>query len=233
MLADAIIDRARNTGRVFLNEIESKHLLGSAGFCTNDVRLVTSRDEAALLGEQLGYPVVLKIISNEIFHKSDVGGVKLNLENSDQVVKAYNDILATVKSKQPDAVIEGISIQRMARPGVEVILGMFKDQQFGPVIMFGIGGELVEIYKDVSFGIVPIPRRHAYQMITEIKGYPLLEGYRGREPVNIQMLEEMLLKLSDFAEQNPLIKEIDLNPVIAYNKDAVIVDARIILEASS
>jgi acyl-CoA synthetase (NDP forming) len=121
----------------------------------------------------------------------------------------------------------------MARPGVEVIIGMSKDAQFGPVLMFGLGGILVEIMKDVSFRIVPLTKRDAGEMIREIKGYPVLEGYRGQEPVDVQNLEEWLIKLSDFAEQNPEVKEIDLNPIFAYSKGALAVDARVILGESS
>jgi acyl-CoA synthetase (NDP forming) len=126
--------------------------------------------------------------------------------------------------------ILGVSVQRMARPGVEVIIGMSKDTQFGPVLMFGLGGILVEILKDVSFRVVPLTRRDAREMIREIKGYPLLEGYRGREPVDVSNLEELLLKVSTFVEQNPGVRELDLNPVFAYSDGAVAVDARIVME---
>jgi acyl-CoA synthetase (NDP forming) len=118
----------------------------------------------------------------------------------------------------------------MAKPGVEVIIGMSKDAQFGPVLMFGLGGILVEILKDVSFRIVPLVRRDAREMIREIKGYPVLEGYRGKEPANVSALEDMLLKVSDFVEKNPDIKELDLNPVFAHRDGAVAVDARVVLE---
>ena len=118
----------------------------------------------------------------------------------------------------------------MAKPGVEVIIGMSKDAQFGPVLMFGLGGILVEILKDVSFRIVPLVRRDAREMIREIKGYPVLEGYRGKEPANVTALEDMLLKVSDFVEKNPEIKELDLNPVFASKDGAVAVDARVVLE---
>jgi len=118
----------------------------------------------------------------------------------------------------------------MAPPGVEVIVGMSKDVQFGPVLMFGLGGILVEVLKDVSFRIVPITRRDAAEMIREIKGYPLLEGYRGQEPADIAALEELMVKVSQFVEQNPEIKELDLNPIFAYGDSAIAVDARIILE---
>ena len=130
----------------------------------------------------------------------------------------------------PEARIQGVSVQKMARPGVEVIIGMSKDDQFGPVLMFGLGGILVEVLKDVSFRIVPLAKRDAAEMVREIKGYPLLEGYRGQEAVDISYLEELLLKVSDFVEQNPEVKELDLNPIFAYSDGAVAVDARVILE---
>ena len=138
-----------------------------------------------------------------------------------------------VKDFSSEAEIHGVSVQKMARPGVEVIIGMSKDAQFGPVLMFGLGGILVEILKDVSFRIVPLAKRDAREMIREIKGYPLLEGYRGQEPVDVSKLEELILKVSDFVEQNPGVDELDLNPIFAYSDGAVAVDARIILEAVS
>jgi len=163
-------------------------------------------------------------------HKSDAGGVKLGLKTSKQVGKAYDDILAAIGQKYSEAKIQGVSVQKMARPGVEVIMGMSKDAQFGPVLMFGLGGILVEILKDVSFRIVPLTKRDARAMIREIKGYPLLEGYRGQEPVDVANLEELIFKVSSFAEQHPEVKELDLNPVFAYSDGAVAADARIVLE---
>ena len=226
-----IIDRARSEGRSLLTEIESKELLKQAGVSVIDTNLATSREEAISISRRFGFPVVLKIASPDIVHKSDTGGVKLGLKTSKQVGKAYDDILRTISQKYPRALIQGVSVQKMARPGVEVIIGMSKDAQFGPVLMFGLGGILVEILKDVSFRIVPLTRRDAGEMIREIKGYPLLEGYRGQEPVDVSNLEELLLKVSDFVEQNPEVKELDLNPIFAYSDGAVAVDARIILEA--
>jgi len=232
-LASDIIAKAKKEGRVNLTEAESKLLLKDIGIVTNEAELATSRDEAVSISAKMGYPVVLKVVSKDILHKTDVGGVKVGLNSGDDVANAYDEMMAFVKQKATDAVIDGIAVQRMARPGVEVIIGMFKDNQFGPVVMFGIGGELVEVYKDVSFGIVPIPKKYAKQMIRDIKGYPLLEGYRGREPVDITILEDMLLKVSDFAKDNPDIKEVDINPVIAYADSAVAVDARVILESAA
>jgi len=168
--------------------------------------------------------------SPDIVHKSDSGGVKLGVANATQVGKAYSEIMSVIKQKYPNAAIQGLAIQRMAPPGLEVIVGMSKDVQFGPVLMFGLGGILVEVLKDVSFRIVPLTRRDAAEMIREIKGYPLLEGYRGQEPADISALEELIVKVSQFVDQNPEMKELDLNPIFAYRDRAIAVDARIILE---
>ncbi len=225
-----IIDKARSQGRTILTEIESKELIKQAGISVSETKLATSREEAISLSRQVGFPVVLKVASADIVHKSDAGGVKLGLRTSKQVGKAYDDILGAIRREYPQAAIQGVSVQKMARPGVEVIIGMSKDEQFGPVLMFGLGGILVEVLKDVSFRIVPLARRDAAEMVREIKGYPLLEGYRGQEAVDVSNLEEMLLKVSEFVEEHPEIKEIDLNPIFAYSRGAIAVDARVILE---
>lgn len=230
MAVPSIIKKVIGEGRVLLTETESKQLLRQAGINTVDTRLAVSPAEAVAISQQLGFPVVLKIASPDIVHKNDVGGVRLGLETPEQVARAYDEIIAGVRQKQPKAKVDGVSVQGMAPPGVEVIVGMSKDAQFGPVVMFGLGGVWVEILQDVSLRITPITRRDAGEMIREIKGYKLLTGYRGQEPVDLSKLEDILLAVSDFAEQNPLVKEIDLNPVIAYRDSAVAVDARVILE---
>jgi len=225
-----IIARARQEKRTYLNEIESKELLRGAGIPTTGIVLAKSREEAVAQAQRIGFPVVLKVVSPDVIHKSDSGGVKLNLTDADSVSRAYDEIIKAVSERQPGAPVEGVSVQNMARPGVEVIIGMSKDPQFGPVLMFGLGGILVEILKDVSFRIVPLAPRDARQMIHEIKGYPLLEGYRGSEPADVAFLEQLLLKVSSFVEKTPEIKELDLNPIFAYRDGAVAVDARVILE---
>jgi len=225
-----VIDKARSEGRTVLTEVESKEFLKAAGIDVVDTRLATSKEEAISISQQLGFPVVLKIASPDIVHKSDDGGVKLGLNDTNQVGEAYDQILGAIRQKHPKAKVQGVAVQKMARPGVEVIIGMSKDAQFGPVLMFGLGGVLVEVLKDVSFRIVPLSRRDAAEMLREIKGYPLLEGYRGQEAVDISHLEELLIKVSDFVEKNPEIRELDLNPVFAYSDGAIAVDARVILE---
>jgi acyl-CoA synthetase (NDP forming) len=226
-----IIDNVLKSGRTVLTEVESKQLVAEAGIPVVETKLAKTKAEAISISKKMGFSVVLKIVSPDIIHKSDIGGVKLGLANATQVGKAYTEIMAAAKKANKKADIHGISVQKMARPGVEVIMGMSKDAQFGPVLMFGLGGVFVEVLKDVAFRIVPLNRRDASQMIREIKGYPLLEGYRGQEPANITALEDLLLKLSDFVDKNPKIKEMDLNPIFAYKDSALAVDARVILES--
>jgi acyl-CoA synthetase (NDP forming) len=230
MEPQSIIDKVRSASRTLLTEIESKLLLSEAGIPVIQTRLVTSKEEAIGISKKLGFPVALKIVSPDIMHKSDIGGVKLGLKTSKKVESAYEEILSSVKQKYPQAMIDGISVQKMARPGVEVIIGMTKDAQFGPVLMFGLGGIFVELLKDVSFRIVPLAKEDAREMIREIKGYPMLEGFRGGEPVDISILEEILLQVSRFVDNHAEIKELDLNPIFAYKDGAVAVDARVILE---
>ena len=229
MTGQNVIDKARAEGRTLLTEIEAKELLKQAGIDVVETKLAASKEEAIALSKQMGFPVAIKIASADVVHKSDAGGVKLNLEDEEKVGNAYDDIMQAIRQQYPDAAIQGVSVQPMARPGVEVIIGMSKDAQFGPVIMFGLGGILVEILKDVSFRIVPLEKRDAREMVQEIKGYPVLEGYRGQEAVDIENLENMILKVSSFIESNPQINELDLNPVFAYSDGAVAVDARVIL----
>jgi acyl-CoA synthetase (NDP forming) len=226
----SIIDKAKKEGRAILTEFESKKILKQVGIPVVEARLAENQKEVVSLSQKTGFPVVLKIISPDVVHKTDSGGVKLGLKSVSEVRKAYNEILASVKKQFPRAVIHGVSVQKMARPGTEVIIGTSKDPQFGPVIMFGLGGIFVEMLKDVSFRIIPVARRDAQEMIQEIKGYPLLQGYRGKEPASIPVLVDMILEISNLINKNPQIKELELNPIFAYKDRAVAVDARIILE---
>lgn len=215
--------------RTVLTEIESKELLEKAGLPVVAARLARSKKDTISLSREMGFPVVLKICSEDIVHKTDSGGVRLELANAAQVGKAYTEILSSIKQAYPQARIQGISVQPMAPAAIEVIIGMTKDPQFGPVLMFGLGGILVEVLKDVSFRIVPVTERDAGEMVREIKGYPVLAGYRGQKPASIPALEQLIVKVSRFVEDNPQIEELDLNPVFAYPDRAVAVDARIIL----
>ncbi len=216
-----------------LNEIQCKTILKEYGINVTEPVLAKSKDEAVSVANNLGYPMVMKIISPQITHKSDIGGVKLGLQNEDQVKNAYDEIMTAVKEKSAEAVIEGVSLQKMAEPGLELVIGMTKDPQFGPMLMFGLGGTFVEVIKDVSFRIVPLTNEDAGDMIRQIKAHRLLEGYREQPAVDIKYLEKLLLKLSELIEENPEIKEMDINPLIAYSNGAVAVDARIILDRES
>jgi len=230
MTKNEILQQARKENRTQLTEIESKQLLKDAGVPVVEAKLARTKAQAISLSKETGFPVALKIASPDIIHKSDSGGVKLGLTNAAQVARAYSEIISSVRQHHPDARIDGVSVQKMVRPGIEVIIGMTKDAQFGPVLMFGLGGILVEVLKDVAFRIVPLTRRDAREMIREIKGFPLLQGYRGQEPADIAFLEELLLKVSNFVEKTPEIRELDLNPIFAYRDGAIAVDARVILE---
>ncbi len=227
-----ILNQAREEKRAVLTEIEAKQILTEAGISCTDTRLAATREEAVALSEEIGYPVVLKISSVDITHKSDAGGVKVNLKNREEMEAAYDAIMTSARELYPDADIEGISVQAMADPGIEVIMGMTRDAKFGPVLMFGLGGVLVEVLGDVSFRIAPLDREDSAEMLGEIKGRKLLEGYRGQDPADIPYLEEMLLKLSHFVDNTPGIQEIDMNPVFAYKDGAAVVDARIIMSDS-
>jgi len=213
-----------------LTEVEAKELLAKARIPVVETKLARSKREAISMSKEMGFPVVLKVNSRDVIHKSDSGGVKLGLANATQAGKAYSEIMSSIRQAHPDARIEGISVQPMVAPAVEVIVGMSKDPQFGPVIMFGLGGILVEVLKDVSFRIVPLTERDAGEMIREIKGYPILEGYRGQKPASLPALEKLIVQVSRFVEKNSHIRELDLNPVFAYPDRALAVDARIILE---
>jgi acyl-CoA synthetase (NDP forming) len=226
----SIFDKAKKEGRSILTEFESKRFLKQVGIPVVETRLAKNQKEAVSISQKIGFPVALKITSPDVVHKTDSGGVKLGLKNASEVKKAYEAILKSVTKKYPRALIHGISVQKMAPPATEVIIGTSKDPQFGPVIMFGVGGIFVEVLKDVSFRVIPVNRKDAQEMIREIKGFPLLQGYRGKEPANIPDLVEMILKISRFINENSQIREMELNPVFAYKDKALAVDARIILE---
>jgi acyl-CoA synthetase (NDP forming) len=224
-----IIEKARREGRVVLTEMESKQLLTCLGIRTTKMRLATSRDEAVAVSREVGYPCVLKISSPDIVHKSDAGGVKVGLAGEEQVAEAYEAVMSSCRDRFPAAAIEGVTVQDMAPPGLEVIVGVATDPQFGPVLMFGLGGVWVEVLKDVSFRIVPLTVDDARSAVAEIRAARLLEGFRGSAPVDKAALEEILLRVSDFVVETPQVREMDLNPIFAYPDGAVAVDARVIL----
>ena len=225
-----IFEAARAEGRKFLLENEAKTVCKMYGIPVTELKLAKNVEEAEKFSEEIGYPAVFKIVSPDVVHKLDVGGVILNIKSREEAKKAYNQIIDNVKKHKPEAKINGILVQEMAPSSTEVIVGAIKDQQFGQTLMFGLGGTFVELLKDVSFRIAPISKEDAQEMISEVKAYPILRGYRGQPPLDIEAVAEILLNTSRLVMDHPEIKELDLNPVMVYVKGAKTVDARIILE---
>jgi acetyl-CoA synthetase (ADP-forming) len=211
-------------------ENEAKAICIDYGIPVPRFVLAKSQIESAQLAEQIGFPVVLKVVSPDIIHKSDAGGVMINLKSAAEVQSAYERILMNVEKYNAAAKIVGVLVQEMAPQSTEVIIGSSKDSQFGQTIMFGLGGIFVELFKDVAFRIAPINKDDAQEMITEVKSYPLLKGYRNTPPADIEALIDILMRVSKLTMDHQEIKEIDLNPVIVYTKGAKTVDARMILE---
>lgn len=224
-----IITQALEEGRRFLLEHEAKALLGCHGAPVSEDRMVSSAKEAVEVAKEMGGKVALKVVSPDIMHKSDAGGVKLNLQSEKEIRAAYQDIMENARQYKPDADIRGVLVSSMAEPGLEVIIGTKIDDQFGPIIMFGIGGIMVEVLKDVSFRVLPISSISAKKMMTEIRSAPILDGFRGTAPRDKKALRKLLVTCSDIMEAYPEIQEMDLNPILVYEKGAVVVDARIIL----
>jgi acetyl-CoA synthetase (ADP-forming) len=217
-------------GRKILLENEAKNVCIEYGISTTRFKLTTSIDEAVNYSEQIGYPVVLKIVSPNIIHKSDVGGVILNIKNQKEVKKAYEKIINNILKLENKVEIIGVLVQEMIPLSTEIIVGSVKDPQFGPTLMFGLGGIFVEILKDVTFRIAPITEHDALKMISEIKAYPLLRGYRNTPPIDVDIIVKILLKTSQLVMDHQEIQELDLNPIMIYKNEAKVVDARIILE---
>lgn len=227
---DKIIAQARKENRKALLESEAKTIVKEYGINVPKFQVATNEKEAAKIAAEFGFPIVAKIVSPEIIHKSDAGGVKVNLKSAAEVEAAYKTIIENAKKYNPKANIIGVLVMEMAPAGTEVIVGAVKDPQFGATIMFGLGGIFVELLKDVTFKIAPVNVEEAKEMITSLKAFPLLKGYRNTPPADLDALAEILVCVSKLLIAHPEIKELDLNPVMAYAKGASTVDARIILE---
>lgn len=225
-----IIEQAISEGRKILLEPEAKAICMEYGIPITKFSVAKNESEAAEFAEKTGFPVVLKIVSQNIIHKSDAGGVIVNLQSKEEVKTAYKKILENAKKYKPDAKIEGVLVQEMAPQATEVIVGSLKDPQFGPTLMFGLGGIFVELLKDVTFRIAPITEQEAAEMIVGVKAFPLLNGYRNTPPADVKAIVNLLLAVSKLVTDHQEIKELDLNPVMADENGAKTVDARIILE---
>ncbi|TWU52657.1 succinyl-CoA synthetase subunit beta [Candidatus Brocadiaceae bacterium B188] len=225
----SVIQKALLQKRYELLEPEAKDLVEAFGIKTTKHRIASSHAEAIQVARSLGYPVALKIVSPDVSHKTDVGGVRLGIGDDNGVRDAYDEILRNVTRRVPDARIHGVLVQEMATPSTEVIVGGVRDPQFGPAVMFGLGGIFVEVFQDVSFRIAPVEEYEALDMIQCLKGVRVLKGFRNREAADITALAQAIVRVSDIMVAVEEIKEIDLNPILVYSKGAKAVDARIIL----
>ncbi|MBU0462467.1 MAG: acetate--CoA ligase family protein [Proteobacteria bacterium] len=230
--AKEIIDKYLKEGRMILGELDGSELLKCYGFKTLPMALSKNKTQACKIADQMGYPVVMKIVSPDILHKTDAGGVVVGLEDSKSVEQAFETIMEKAKAYNPDAQIEGVLVQKLAPKGKEIILGLSKDPVFGHAVMFGLGGIFVEVYKDVVFRLSPMGRNVARRMVRSIKGYPILKGLRGEKPSDIETIEKHIVSLKAMADNHPMIKELDINPLFVHEEGegATVADIIIRLE---
>lgn len=230
LAAEEIIQRVRQSGRTILTEPESKELLSTYGVPVVETIVATSEDQAVASADKIGYPVVLKIYSQTISHKTDVGGVQLNIRSADSVRKAYRLIESSAREKAGEGHFQGVSVQPMVKlDGYEIIMGSSLDPQVGPVLLFGAGGQLVEIFKDRSLGLPPLNTTLARRMMEQTQIYRALQGVRGRKPVDINALADLLVRFSELVVEQRWIKEIDINPLLVSPEKIVALDARVVV----
>jgi acetyltransferase len=229
--ANAILEAARSAGRNYLPQSEAFEVLAAYGLPTLAGRIATSANEAAQIALEVGFPIALKVESDDIIHKWDVGGVLLNVASADEAAKGYEAVVANAAAAMPKARLKGVYVQRMSGTGEEVILGVKRDPAFGPVVLFGLGGIFVEVFRDVSFRIAPLPPDVVRDMMQRIKAYRLLTGARGRPVRDVDAVAQCLQRLSQLAVECPLIRELDINPLIVGNagQGCSVADARILL----
>lgn len=220
-----LIEKALNEKRHLL-EPEAKTLLREYNLPVPEFQMCSTPEEAAAAAERLTYPVVMKIVSPDILHKTDIGGVKMGLQSREDIKTAFKEIKEAAQSVGTFA---GVIVYHMQDQGTEIIIGVTYDTQFEHALMFGLGGIFVEVLKDISFRLIPITEYDAREMVCEIKGYPVLTGVRGQLPRDIDAVADALLNVSLLVEENPQIRELDLNPVFVYDRGISVIDARIVL----
>jgi acetyltransferase len=233
--AERIITRHQRTGRLHLGEVKAKSILDAYGFRIPDGKLASSSDEAIEIAKRVGFPAAMKIVSPDIVHKTDLGGVQLNLASAGKVRDAYDLMMLRIREKAPDARIEGVYVEKMVDTGLEVIIGMSRDPQFGPMLMFGLGGIFVEVMKDVTFHLAPITSEEAVQMLLATRSYEILKGKRGQKGVDLEAIANGLQRISQLTTDFPEIQELDINPFIVgeIGGTAVVADARMTLRPLS
>ncbi len=225
----SLIGHMKSKGLDVMTEYESKRILSSLGIPITKEVLVTSPKEAVNVAEDIGFPVVMKVVSPHILHKTEAKCVRINIRSAEEVRKAFHEILESANRYEHGLKIDGILIQEMIQEGIETIIGTTCDETFGPTIMFGLGGIYVEVFKDVSFRIIPLGLLDAEEMIQDIKGYKILRGARGREALNIEAVMDTLMKVSSLVEQMKMIKALDINPLFVSKEGVKAADARIVL----
>jgi len=216
--ADQIISHHLDAGEYLLDEMDGSELLKCYGFRTLEMELATTAEEAIKIADRIGYPVAVKIVSPQILHKSDAGGVKIGIENASDLQSAFEKIMKSASDYNPSAELRGVLVQEMAMPGKEVILGASRHSGFGHAVMFGLGGIFVEVYKDVVFRMAPMGRNVVRRMVRSIKGYPILAGFRGEPEADIETLEKNLVSLRAMVDNHPVIKELDINPLFVHKE---------------
>ena len=225
---DAIFQKVRADGRRLLTLNEAREIFELLGIPMNKSRLVKTEEEAVKYGPEVVFPLAMKISSKDIVHKTEAGGVVLEVQDPEEAKKAFNKIIKNVKAYEPEAKIEGVVLDQMVR-GPEIIIGVSSDPQFGPMIMFGIGGTMVEVYKDVTFRLIPLTKIDALEMIEEVKGKAAYQGARGMPAADPNELTGLIVKVSEAVRLHPKIKELDINPLIVTKDGLVAVDARILI----
>ncbi|MDH3329359.1 MAG: acetate--CoA ligase family protein, partial [Desulfobulbaceae bacterium] len=228
---ERIISRRQRTGRLQLGEVRAKNILRAYGFHILEGRLATTPAEAVEIARFIGFPVAMKVVSPNIIHKTDLGGVRLDVASSQEVEDAYDLMMLRIWKQAPGALLEGVYVEKMADPGLEVIVGMTRDPQFGPMLMFGLGGIFVEVLKDVTFHLAPITEDEAVQMLKSTRSYEMLKGKRGQKEVDIQAIAVALQRISQLTTDFQQIKELDINPMIVgeIGTEPVVADARMTL----
>lgn len=228
--AGYLINNAIAAGRASLLEPDAKKLLSAWGIPVPKSIFIKGEDELTSLQKRLSPPFVVKVVSYEILHKSDIGGVATGIYNEDEVRQAIDDISISISKNAPKAGIEGFLLEENAPKGVEIIIGGLRDEQFGPTVMFGIGGIAVELLKDVSYRLAPIDKGEATAMITEVRSYPILTGFRGSRPIDISALADVLVLVSEMISEITEIKEMEINPLVVYEKGMTAVDVRVLID---
>lgn len=227
---ERIVSEAMSLGKKALSEPEAKNVLKACGIPVPRFKVVKDVTGALEAAKEIGFPLALKVISPEIAHKSDIGGVAVGIKDGRDIEERWSQMVLGVAIENPAATIEGFLVEEMAPNGVEVITGVIKDEQFGPVAMFGTGGVSVELMKDVAFRLAPIDVHGAIEMMSEVKGYPLLRGFRGDRLRDIGAVAEVIVRLAEVVGEVEGIREIEINPLIVYGEGVMAVDARAALE---